>query len=115
MLFRSELNADMIVCDYFTTMDVDHLYDAIGAVLGGEDADAIVGCFDRIEDINGHHFDDSDIPMLSADLWAGMLIQESRHEIVETLSDRLYIRNIVYRDNLSAVHYDRFFLALSTQ
>ena len=109
----SQLDAYMIVHAYSTTMDINHLSDTAGAILADAQDDIAIMCFDTIENINERHFGNKDVPMRSADFWAGLLIRASTKEVVDTLASRLLSQSDSYLDNQSAGHYHRLLLALA--
>ena len=108
----SQLYADMIVHAYSTTMDVNYLSSTAGAILVDIDASAVAKCHDRIKEINERHFGKSDVPMPSADFWAGVLILGPREEIATTLYHQCRLGTDYYLDNIPAISYHRLLLAL---
>ncbi|TBU22723.1 hypothetical protein BD311DRAFT_769855 [Dichomitus squalens] len=110
----SQLDVDMVLHAYATTMDVRQISGtAVEVFLAEKPSDAIDGFYSAFGAINQQHFGAEVGLTRTVDAWTGALIHVSRRETINTLTKLLWEKSYSYRGSLTVEHYQRLLLALA--
>lgn len=109
----SQLDVDMIITAYSTTLDINRLSKTAGAILSDQRGEDPVRCFQRIDELTNRHYAHADIKLPWTDLTSWVLLQDRERMDRVQLLKRFASNAEEYFDDNDPRQCHRFLLALA--